>query len=364
MSGIRFALAPCLLALALTGCDKKPEAAKPGARPPTLVTVAAARSEVVESRETSVGTVFSDADPKVAAEVSGRVTRVLVRAGQTVSAGQALAELDRQDLLLKQQTAEAEVRSAQAQVQVQQATIDRNARLIREGFLSPQVQEVAQAEWVARRERLAAVQTQARQVTQDLARTQIRAPYAAEVEAQLIAPGGYARVGDPVFQLVSRHGLKVRLPFPEASTLRIRPGQTVRLGIAGEELGQAVTARISEIRPVVGAQSRAIEVIVPVPAALAHWRPGATVNGTLVLGVREQAVTVPETAVVLRPAGTVVYVAEAGLARQRVVATGVIQSGRVEITQGLKVGETVVVDGAGFLSDGAALKIKGAGSKP
>jgi multidrug efflux pump subunit AcrA (membrane-fusion protein) len=47
-----------------------------------------------------------------------------------------------------------------------------------------------------------------------------------------------------------------------------------------------------------------------------------------------------------------------------VVATGVIQSGRVEITQGLKVGETVVVDGAGFLSDGAALKIKGAGSKP
>ena len=70
------------------------------------------------------------------------------------------------------------------------------------------------------------------------------------------------------------------------------------------------------------------------------------------------AVVVPETSVVLRPAGTVVYVVENNTASQRVVTTGVRQNGGVEILGGLKAGETVAVDGAGFLTDKAAVTVK------
>lgn len=340
--------------LGVTGCDKKAEPAKPTGRPPVLVTTATVREEAVETLEESVGSVFTESDPKVAAEIPGRVVRVLVQAGQSVEAGQILAELDNRDLLLKHKAAEASMRSAKALVEAQQALVERNQRLIREGFLSPQTQESATAEWVARREALAAAKASLEQVDQDLSRTHIRAPYRGQIETQLIASGGYARVGDPVFQLVSSQGLKVRLPFPEASAAHIRIGQVVRLSAPGD--AQSSEARISEVRPLVGAQNRAIEAIVP----LAHrrWRPGASVNGAVVLGVRAKAVTVPETAVVLRPVGTVIYLAQNGKAVQKGVETGVTRAGRTEIVKGVAAGDTIVVDGAGFLSHDAPLKVK------
>jgi multidrug efflux pump subunit AcrA (membrane-fusion protein) len=91
-------------------------------------------------------------------------------------------------------------------------------------------------------------------------------------------------------------------------------------------------------------------------------RGGGTVNAAVVLSAKAQALTVPEQSVVLRPAGKVVYVvADAEgkkLARQQVVATGAKRGGKIEILSGLAGGETVALDGAGFLTDGAAVAIK------
>lgn len=88
------------------------------------------------------------------------------------------------------------------------------------------------------------------------------------------------------------------------------------------------------------------------------WRAGASVNGSVTLERRADAVLVPEVSVVQRPAGTVVYVVEDGKARARPVRTGIRQEGRVEILEGLDGSERVVVDGAGFLTDGAPVQVK------
>jgi hypothetical protein len=66
---------------------------------------------------------------------------------------------------------------------------------------------------------------------------------------------------------------------------------------------------------------------------------------------------VPEQSVVLRPAGKVVYAIEGNVARQRIVETGLRQDGLQEVTKGLAAGEVVAADGAGFLTDGAAITL-------
>lgn len=148
----------------------------------------------------------------------------------------------------------------------------------------------------------------------------------------------------------------IRLPFPESIALQLKVGQPVRLSnFASPE--QTVTGHIREIRPALNITTVSREVIVAVPRSR-KWRPEGSVRGEVTLGVRKNAVTVPEQAVVLRPAGTVVYVVEGEVARERKVRPGIAREGVIEIADGLKPGETVVVDGAALLSDNVKVRIR------
>jgi multidrug efflux pump subunit AcrA (membrane-fusion protein) len=76
-----------------------------------------------------------------------------------------------------------------------------------------------------------------------------------------------------------------------------------------------------------------------------------------VLGEQPAALMVPEQSLVLRPAGEVAYVVRDGVAHQAVVKTGQNKNGMVEVLDGLKANDTIVVDGAGFLTDKAPVKV-------
>jgi multidrug efflux pump subunit AcrA (membrane-fusion protein) len=118
-----------------------------------------------------------------------------------------------------------------------------------------------------------------------------------------------------------------------------------------------VTATVADIRPMVGIGSNAIEAIVVFdnPGA---WMPGASVRGRVVVERRERSNVVPESSVVQRPAGDVVYVIENDTAHERRVVTGVRRDGWVEVLSGLTEGATVATDGAGFLTDSTPVRIR------
>jgi hypothetical protein len=147
--------------------------------------------------------------------------------------------------------------------------------------------------------------------------------------------------------------LYVRLPFPEQVANRLHIGQSVLLTSFAEN-GRAVAGRIREIRPALNATTLSRDVIVAVTDA--RWRPSGSVRGEVTVGMRKNAVVVPEQAVVRRPAGAVVYAVEGETARERRVKTGIAREGVIEIIEGLAGDETVVVDGAGLLTDGARIK--------
>ena len=182
------------------------------------------------------------------------------------------------------------------------------------------------------------------------------APIDGEIESQVVAAGDYVKVGDPLFTLVGMSRLRAHLLFPESAANRIRPGLKVRLDSPAAP-GKFVETRIDEIKPTVNAGNRALDAIVRFDGADGAFRGGGSVNARVVLSVRENALMVPEQAVVLRPAGKVVYVVKDRRAAQRVVETGLRQDGWQEVTKGLAPGEMIATDGAGFLSDGAAVML-------
>jgi RND family efflux transporter MFP subunit len=346
-------------ALCLSACDKKPEEKKSGP-PPTLITVTQVKSGAFEVTEDTLGTLESVNDPKIGAEVAGKISRVLAQAGKAVRQGEALAVIDATDLALANQSEQAEVKRLEALLAQQDKLVERQQSLVAKGFFSQNAADDARAQRVAIAEQLASAQARASIGKRSVGKTTITAPFDGVIENQLIAPGDYVKVGDPLFQLVSNRKLRAHLPFPESAAPRLTRGQAVRL-TSPQLPGKVFETRIADIKPSVGESSRALDVIVEIDNDGA-LKSGGTVNASVQIAAKAAALVVPEQSVVLRPAGKVVYaiVEEDGKkkAQQRTVQAGAKKGGVIEILSGLKEGEIIAQDGAGFLTNGAAVAVK------
>lgn len=342
-----------LALLALAGCGKKVEEKKAGPAG-TPVSVIQAELRTVEQTEESVGTLDSTADPVLAAETPGKLLAVRVREGAEIRAGQVLAELDGQDAGLSQQAVQAEVRRLESLSANESRRLERMKQLRAQNFISASGLDDVTAQAVAVQSQLAAARAQLALAEHNVSKTRIVSPLDGRIERQLAMPGQYLKVGDPVFRVVYMKALRARLPFPEEMAGRIRPGMEVQVSSPG--VSGRVVGKVDQVRPMSAAGSRSFDVLAVFDNP--GWKPGATVVGAVVLGRHAEAVVVPEQSVVLRPAGKVVYVLSGNKVAQRVVQTGTKQpDGRLEIVSGLKAGETVVVDGAGFLTDQASVVV-------
>jgi len=106
----------------------------------------------------------------------------------------------------------------------------------------------------------------------------------------------------------------------------------------------------------VGTNNRALEALVDLPAG-SDWPPGGSVTARVVLASRD-GIVVPAGSVVRRPAGDVVYALQDDKVAERKVTIGIRTGERAEVLSGVADGETVVLSGAGFLTDGALVSVR------
>ncbi len=344
-----------LLALLLPACGKKEEPKAPPPPKATIITVTQSASKNLEIIEETVGSLESLMDPGMGAEVAGRVVKILAHAGQDVRKGQLIAILDPTDFDLQKREAEAEIARIEALLANQARLVERNEKLVQKNFISETALDEASTQQTALQQQLEGARARLASIEHNTSKTRIYSPIDGRVEKQIVSPGDFVKQGDSLFQLIGTQRLRAHLPFPESVTAKLKPGQPVRLSTPTVP-DLVFTTTIKEIKPLIGA-NRAADVIADV-VNQAGWQGGASVNATVVLGVHKNAVVVPEASVVLRPAGDVVYVVSGNKAKQQVVQVGLRQQGLVEITEGLKAGETVAVDGAAYLTNGAEVKVQ------
>ena len=344
------------------GRAARKEAAKPVAKGPqaVLITAAQATPRTLEVFEEVVGTIENVIDPTIGAEVAGRVTRVTGFTGKKVAKGELIAEIDAADFHIQQRADHAEIGRLTSLLEQQERVVERQQKLVGQGFISKNAVDDAIAQRNALRQQLAAARARADASGRSVTKSRVVAPVDGEIETQIVAVGDYVKLGDPLFRMVGMQALRVHLLLPEAAATRIKPGLKVVLSPpAAPE--RVLEARIDEIKPTLGANNRALDAIVKIRGDGALFRGGGTVNARIVTSALDGALMVPEQSVVLRPAGKVVYAIEGNVARQRVVETGMRHDGWQQIVKGLNAGDTVAADGAGFLTDGAAVTVR---SKP
>ena len=360
-------LAVAALLAGIAACGGEADSAKrPSGPAATLVTAMVVQPRDLEVIEDVVGSLENVIDPSLGAEVAGRVVRVLAFTGKKVAKGELLAEIDPQDFEIQTRADGAEIGRLQALLSQAERLAERQQKLVSQGFISQNAADDAVAQRNALRESITAAKARGEQTQRSLGKTRVLAPIDGEVEVQIVTAGDYVKLGDPLFKLVGTRRLHAHLPMPESANRIIRPGLKVRISAASSP-DKSIEAKIDEIRPTVGAQNRALNAIVKFDND-GSFRGGGSVNGRIVIAVRDQALTVPEQSVVLRPAGKVVYVLaeQEGrlVAQQRQVETGIRQDGYYEVVKGLQPGDRVAVDGAGFLTNNAPVTLPKPKPKP
>lgn len=357
-------LALLITALVLTACDSGKSTAPAATTAPavraTAVTAAAPQQQDVAVTERSVGLLESLITPEVAAEVEGRILRGFAKTGERVTEGQLIAELDPEDYRIAAAAAGAELRQLSALRGNQRRTVERYQTLLVGHQISVDRHDEAAAQLRALDEQIAAARARLEQSERALTKTRVLSRYDGVVDAELISPGDFVKVGDPLFRITTSNRLRARLPLPETLASRLSVGQDIEL-YSPLTPDIRVTSTISEIRPTIGVRNRAIDVfaIIDNPGG---WQPGGSVNASIVIARRPGALLVPEAAVVPRPAGNVIYIVEAGAAHPRIVETGIFRDGMVEIRSGVTATDLVIDTGASFLTEGAPVTVTPAGN--
>jgi RND family efflux transporter MFP subunit len=330
-----------LILLLLTGCA--PKASDEDPKPTALVTTVLAARGAAEDAITAYGAAefMPQAERGLTAPIEAMVASIAAPAGTLVRAGQPVV------ILTASPATRAETAKASHDAEVAEAAFGRAQRLRATGLDSDADVEAARA--------VAATAAETRQAI--LARTGaaliLRAPTAGVVESVALAPGDLAAAGVNLAKIGDPSALRVRLGVEPASVGAVRPGDIVRLGPAAG--GSETTGAVIAIDPRADAQTRLASISVRVPAG-GGLSPGAPLKGVIVLRQRTGAVLVPRAAVLYDQDRPYVFTVSGAAARRVNVTLGADQGDRVEVARGLDAGARVVVDGAGALEDGMAIR--------
>ncbi len=325
---------------------------------PVRVTKAETREVLVELF--AVGRLVSQNSPSLAAEIDARVVEVLVEEGDAVKTDQALVLLDTTKTELARREAVADIERLKVSIANEQRRVNRYRDLKTRDMMPQERLDDAEAQLAVNQASLQAAEARLAVAEDRLERTRLQSPFDGVVETRHVSVGDFATVGKPMITITDTRALWARLPFPETVGYQLKEGLEVFIE-SPVAPGQIVQARIDQIRPEVGSMNRALIVIADVINP-GFWRPEATIEARVVVERRTDAVVIPRIALVSRPAGDVVYLLDSGQVRQRVVEKGEILDGWVEIRSGLTAGDTVVTEGAHYLTDGAAVIVREPGN--
>jgi membrane fusion protein (multidrug efflux system) len=355
----------------LTGCgqgDAQEEAAGKAAAPAALaVTAIQVATRAVPVAFEAVGRTEGSREVQVRARVAGIIEAQLYREGDAVEAGAPLFRIERAPFEIELAQARASLAQETARLELARQELERLQGLTDRRAISRKEADLAAS--TARQTEAAAQMAQARlrQAELNLSYTTVRAPIggvtgrALQSVGTLVQPANDSALlttitrGDPIW---------VRFALSEAEYARLRAGEPraveVRIELADGSLVPEA-GKLNFAGSTVDATTGTVQMRAALPNARGALLPGQYVRVRVIAGTQE-AIVVPQAAVLQNAEGRFVYVAGAdGKAAQRPIRAGAWLSGDWVVLEGLRAGESVIVDNLARLRPGTPVKIVKAG---
>lgn len=331
-------------ALATEQAQPKPVASVGGGAERTVpvegveVTVATVTSEI-----RVVGSLRSNESVVIRPEIGGRVSEILFEEGLRVAAGTPLLKLDAA-------IARAELDQAKAALELSQTNYKRAIELFERKAASAATRDQALASLRADQANLELAQAR-------LAKLTLRAPFDGVLGLREVSLGDYLTPGQDIVNLEDIETLKVDFRIPERYLGSLAPGQAI--GVTADAFtGRKFTGEVYAIDPLVDEDGRAVVLRARLPNEEGLLRPGLFVTVALAIGQRDDAILVPEQAIVPRGGDQHVYRVVEDKAVLTTVKLGERRDAMVEILAGLAPGDVVVTAGQIKLRDGTPVALQ------
>jgi RND family efflux transporter MFP subunit len=357
------------------------------------VSVAVATEQPITRFLRVTGTLAAQEEAEVAAEIQGRVIATPVERGTRVAEGADLIRIAPAEAQAQAAEAEAnaaqlegrlglsggaefesdrvpEVANARAQLTLAQGDFDRAKMLFEKKLLSQADfdQRSAQAE-VARRQfeiarngamqqyqALLAARARVVLARKALADTVVRAPFAGVVGERLVSNGDYVTRGTKVASVLRTNPLRVQLTVPEQYSAEVAVGRSVSFEVDASP-GQKFSGQVRYVSPALEANSRTLVVEAVVPNDTGALKPGFFATALIEQASRSPGILTAATAVRTVAGTSRVFVVSGDKAEERIVTIGQPVGDLIEITSGLKAGETVATSNVSTLADGIRVSV-------
>ncbi|MGB3225299.1 MAG: efflux RND transporter periplasmic adaptor subunit [Desulforhopalus sp.] len=326
----------------LAGCDKN-EPAIHNQFPslaPIAVSVGQVTKRIAANQVEVVGTLQAVERAVISSKISGNIITLQVDLGSKVKKGELLIELSAGEISARVQQAKAQLEQAKRNLAREESLLKKNAataQTVKSLRDSNRIAEAAYNEAVTM-----------------LDYTRITAPFSGIITKKLANVGDLAIPGRPLLHLEEGNNLQVVTHIPEAMILGIQKND--RLPIFIPAINLSFEGIVAEVSPVADPASRSAPIklhISPDP----RLRSGLFARVSLT-GEQAETLTIPSSAIVSFGQMERVYVIHEDKARLRLVQTGTLQNGEIEILSGLTEGEMVVKEADSSFHDGQPIFIK------
>ena len=313
------------------------------------VEVAKVESMTLVDETQAVGSLRSRQGVMLRPEVGGRVKQIFFNDGERVRKGQLMVQFD-------DQLQQAQVAQARAEQSIAQANHKRNQELVAQGFISQRSLDESGAALEVAMAKLSLAQA-------TLLRLQVLAPFDGIAGLKQINVGDYLKDGADMVNVEDIDAVLLDFRLPERFQTKIRAGQKAQLTIDALP-GRPFTAIVQAVDPLIEANGRSVGVRGCIDNRQQQLRPGMFARVNAVFGSRENALVIPEEAII--PQGGRTFVVrvvqgdkpDARISERVAVKVGLRLPGKVEILEGLSAGDTVVTAGHQRLQkDGTAVRV-------
>lgn len=355
-SRVRSAVAAVLIGLmivSLPSCtkEKKTETER-------LVNVRTWTAEIkrVQPYLETTGTLKADEEVVVSSEVDGIIKKMFVEEGSAVGVGSLLIQINETDYMLDWKRSDAQLRQTQASLVNAEAEYKRKSALYQDELITKQ-----QFDDITTRVALAEAELERAKATlaisrERLARTKIYSPLPGAVKEKKVSVGDYVRNGMPLLQLIKIDPLKLNFTVSEKDVAGLKIGQEVAFTVDAFP-GKQFKGKVSLLYPHVEERTRTLQAEAIVPNADRVLKPGYFARVQIFTQAARDVVVVPVTALMYDGPTIRIFVINGNKAEERVIKTGNKFGEYVEVTEGLKEKEQIVVIGQNNLSEGVKVNV-------